>query len=64
MKNIQLNVSHQRKFEGEVQLQSVGKKPAIKAQNLIVGLFLVCFRYSPDYIYYYIRLKHQLQHIF
>lgn len=41
MKNIQLNVSHQRKFEGEVQLQSVGKKPAIKAQNLIVGDVMV-----------------------
>ena len=41
MKNIQLNVSQQRKFEGEVQLQSVGKKPAIKAENLMVGDVMV-----------------------
>lgn len=37
MKNIRLNVSQQRQFEGEVRLQSVGVKQGIKAKNLMIG---------------------------
>lgn len=37
MKNIKLNVSQQRQFEGEVRLQSVGVKQGIKAKNLMIG---------------------------